>query len=573
MTEVFLSLISSDSIELLKERIGTWSPSKIDRQDETLNKTSLEKKLKDCLSLNLEQEESMKEIYDLLAEPLYNKFFNRKLIHHLFISNILSEFPDTQPKITKEKSYDGNLSLFKDFISNLSYPNQNKELIVYISSFTSQFFKVDKFITELYCLLNQYCLSGSIFNSFKLIALEDLFTLKRAYIHDTKSVKLYSALSDKAEKSDNFSFISTNEFFNSWAEGDVKIIKLDQEGIKALKNDPPTYSSLDDVTFSLNLSEQDDQIWHDILSEVNFSKMMNQGNPVPRLISLMVASQKHSHLKEDGTTEEFIYLPYYRHPHDNFLPIVEMTPTVLSILKNITKNYDNLDLNHVLIQLYRDGNDTIAAHSDKTLDIDSTTPIFNFSLGSTRTMTLQNKKNKNIIENIPLRHMECVEFGLKTNQIWWHEIKKQPNLIFQNIAKNKMNKVTQNPWETSRISFTFRKVSSYLCLPKQLLLKLDSDQNLSPFEAGYKFDIELIMKNLETFPFSLPIILGQGSPFKTYEDYAKKINSLKNTPRDQFVSTELLSSESLINAFSQQNKQSEEFDWEAVYGKGFYIIN
>ena len=57
----------------------------------------------------------------------------------------------------------------------------------------------------------------------------------------------------------------------------------------------------------------------------------------------------------------------------------------------IERLYD-VRLNHVLIQLYRNGNDYIRKHADKTLDIAKGSTIFNVSLGASRHMYLRLKK-------------------------------------------------------------------------------------------------------------------------------------------------------------------------------------
>lgn len=545
----FLTILSLDSIDLLIQRKDTWHTS-IERCKEHYN--SFQEYLKSNKSLNQIDYNNNNYLSNLLIDPLYNKFFNRNNINNfkLLFSNI-----STDKNEDKKESL-----LFSELFHEYLLENielKKKELRVYVSTFTSNYYNISYQINQLYSFLTN---SFSLYNfiNFKLIVLEDLITLQRAYIHNSKSLKLYNALEEK--RNNNFIFISTNELFNSWAEGDVKLIRKNINNIE------------EDVTFSLPVSE-DHQIWHDIQSEVQFEEMMNQGNPVPRLICLQVLCQDIRNKNGD----EYVGIPYYRHPHDNHLNICEMTPTVYKIMKSITNEYPGLDLNHVLIQLYRDGNDTIASHSDKTLDINLDTPIFNYSLGATRIMTIQNKKNKNILETIPLRHEECVEFGLKTNQLWWHEIKKQSNLIPQNISKNNED---QNPWKTSRISFTFRKVSTYFCLPISLISKIDKENNinqdLKPFQPGYIFDINNILNNYsQYFPFSRLIIIGQGSPFKTLEDYFDKIIEPSESSSDfsQLISEDITSNEKLIAAFSKQNKQSEEFDWKSVYGDGFFIIN
>ncbi len=84
-------------------------------------------------------------------------------------------------------------------------------------------------------------------------------------------------------------------------------------------------------------------------------------------------------------------MPVYRHPADECPALVPFTPTVVQIKDEVEKVLGH-PLNHVLIQLYRDGNDYISEHSDKTLDIVPRSFICNVSLGAERTMVFRTKR-------------------------------------------------------------------------------------------------------------------------------------------------------------------------------------
>ena len=60
--------------------------------------------------------------------------------------------------------------------------------------------------------------------------------------------------------------------------------------------------------------------------------------------------------------------PIYRHPSDTTPLLLEFTPTVKRIRDHVSSLLHQ-PLNHVLIQWYRNGNDYIAEHADKTVDI------------------------------------------------------------------------------------------------------------------------------------------------------------------------------------------------------------
>ncbi|CRK16323.1 hypothetical protein BN1723_017462, partial [Verticillium longisporum] len=101
--------------------------------------------------------------------------------------------------------------------------------------------------------------------------------------------------------------------------------------------------------------------------------MSHQGGEVPRKVAVQGL------VAEDGS------MPVYRHPADESPPLFPFTKTVLEI-KAVVEEKLGHPLNHVLIQFYRDGNDYISEHSDKTLDIVKGSYIVNVSLGAERTM-------------------------------------------------------------------------------------------------------------------------------------------------------------------------------------------
>ncbi len=309
----------------------------------------------------------------------------------------------------------------------------------------------------------------------KFILVQDLIVTERHYIYSNYEANFFG----------NFLKISTKYFYiepsitnsntmtNSWGEGDTSICSI---------------AEIEDNT---------EQFWESIKANVVFHEMFNQGNAVPRLVSIQ------------SVQEAGLGRPLYRHPNDEEPPNEEMVPAVLKLMRLVEQHTGVSGLNHALIQHYRHGRDNIAAHSDKTLDIDPHTPIINLSLGADRTMSIQNKDNKEVIEKIPLRHGQCVVFGLRTNRFWFHEVPKDMH-------------ISPHPlFGQERISFTFRKIN--------------------------------------TFVDAQGVVVGQGSPFKTPQQVPHPLPECTRTRAD------------LIRAFGAENRQSAQFDWDAVYGQGFLI--
>lgn len=120
----------------------------------------------------------------------------------------------------------------------------------------------------------------------------------------------------------------------------------------------------------------DSKIIHDVLGpnlakdafkllreEVEWQTMSHRNGQVPRLVAVQ------------GKTETDGGVPIYRHPADESPPLLPFTSCVDEIRKDLEQLLKQ-PFNHVLIQLYRDGNDNISEHSDKvSLPLTSDIPV------------------------------------------------------------------------------------------------------------------------------------------------------------------------------------------------------
>jgi len=196
-----------------------------------------------------------------------------------------------------------------------------------------------------------------------------------------------------------------------------------------------------DSYIQYDIDELKDIKLDDIKKEIKWENMMSQGYPVPRLIS--VQGDIVNELK-----------PLYRHPADEQPVLVQFTKTTEKIARIISKKLKQ-KFNHVLVQLYRDGQDNIGEHSDKTLDIAHGTNIVNYSIGATRIMKLRNKSNKLQTENVRLLHNSLFVFGPNSNKKWLHGINKdgRPDVNEDDDEKS---------FNGERISFTFRTIATFI---------------------------------------------------------------------------------------------------------------
>jgi hypothetical protein len=188
-----------------------------------------------------------------------------------------------------------------------------------------------------------------------------------------------------------------------------------------------------------------------LLDETKFEVVNHKGGPLPRLVSIQGIIRDN-------------HLPIYRHPIDKEPPLVPMSPLVLQIkdyveasISTIRGEASRTNFNHVLIQYYRNGDDNISEHADKTIDIEMNSDICNYSVGGPRTMRLRSKK---VMHNVTtdgctsttgrdIQKIELVDnsvfvLGNDTNRLYLHSIPKDGTCNVQ-----------------PRISFTFRAISTF----------------------------------------------------------------------------------------------------------------
>ncbi|KAI7973828.1 hypothetical protein EIK77_001027 [Talaromyces pinophilus] len=247
-----------------------------------------------------------------------------------------------------------------------------------------------------------------------------------------------------------------------------------------------------------------------IQKEVNWQKMYHLSGQVPRLVAVqgLIARDKS--------------FPIYRHPADES-PILELFTKTVDAVRICAEQIVGHPLNHALIQLYRDGQDNISEHSDKTLDIVRGSSIVNVSLGAQRVMTLRTKKSAPTDgedgrhkQQVPMPHGSMFILGPQSNTRWLHGIRPDKRPESEKSHEEKA-------YNGERISLTFRNIGTFI----------------NP-ERG--------------------TIWGQGAVSKR-ADAARKV-----------IHGDASEAERLIRAFGSENRETE-FDWDAVYGRGFDVVN
>ena len=244
--------------------------------------------------------------------------------------------------------------------------------------------------------------------------------------------------------------------------------------------------------------------------------MYHLSGQVPRLVAVQ------------GLSNADNSVPIYRHPADEAPPLRPFTPSV-DRTRILVEGILGHPLNHALIQLYRNGEDRITEHSDKTLDILRGSFICNVSLGAQRTMVLRSKASAGDkstgeerlnpgrhTQRVPLPDKSLFVLGEKTNMRWLHGIRpdRRPSLD---------KSVEERAYGGVRISLTFRHIGTF------------------------------------TDPVA-GTIWGQGACSKSREKAGNVIHG--NVRQTSW----------LVRAFGEENHATD-LDWDAVYGEGFDVVN
>ena len=139
-------------------------------------------------------------------------------------------------------------------------------------------------------------------------------------------------------------------------------------------------------------------------------------------------------VEDDGTS------PLYRYGGKWYPPVMQWSPT-LKIIRDIVHKKTGVDVNHVVVNRYRNGKDHIGYHHDKTRDFYPGAPVCTLSLGGTRTFVLKNQETKKCTKML-LKDGSMFILGEGTNKTYKHSIIKTASEC------------------DPRISLTFRKIAT-----------------------------------------------------------------------------------------------------------------
>mmetsp|Transcript_26649 Transcript_26649/g.37099 ORF Transcript_26649/g.37099 Transcript_26649/m.37099 type:complete len:392 (+) Transcript_26649:43-1218(+) len=180
--------------------------------------------------------------------------------------------------------------------------------------------------------------------------------------------------------------------------------------------------------------------------EITFQQwyhMPDKRNPNAALRKLRRIKAALCNPEKDGRIPLYRFPVNDQHRYGETIPM----PSALEAIRKRAAKVTGYEFNHAVVLLYRDGDDCIGFHKDKTLDLDEKAPIVSISLGAERPYVLRDDIRQPTIEQeFVFPHGALLALGPETNQKFYHSVR-------QLKEEEKTGK--------HRISLTFRKVATF----------------------------------------------------------------------------------------------------------------
>ncbi|WP_310430025.1 alpha-ketoglutarate-dependent dioxygenase AlkB [Chamaesiphon sp. VAR_48_metabat_135_sub] len=107
--------------------------------------------------------------------------------------------------------------------------------------------------------------------------------------------------------------------------------------------------------------------------------------------------------------------------------------SVLSQIKERIEKTAEVSFNSVLLNLYRDGTNSVAWHSDDESELGQNPIIGSVSFGSTRRFSFKHKQNKSQKIDIDLTHGSLLLMRGPTQHHWLHQVAKTAKIVTPRI--------------------------------------------------------------------------------------------------------------------------------------------
>jgi alkylated DNA repair dioxygenase AlkB len=199
------------------------------------------------------------------------------------------------------------------------------------------------------------------------------------------------------------------------------------------------------ITKFIKSSKERDEIFSKLLDEIDFVSMYSftdnwtKVHPIPRMVSAQTC--------KDSKTSAIYRMPGCNQRNIN---TEHWTPTVKNVVEKASK-YVKQELNHCVCTLYRDENDSLAFHTDKTLDLKEDSVILSISFGAERPFIFEEIDGKKS-ETVMLQPGSIMVIGPKTNSRFRHAIPKLKEKTEPRISLSVRTISTQYNEDTKEIT-------------------------------------------------------------------------------------------------------------------------
>jgi alkylated DNA repair dioxygenase AlkB len=105
------------------------------------------------------------------------------------------------------------------------------------------------------------------------------------------------------------------------------------------------------------------------------------------------------------------------------LPPRELSPRLAALLARVAQA-TQAEFNHVVVNRYRDGRDTIGFHADDEPELGRSPLIASISLGAVRRFVLERKGRRRSRKNLRLGHGSLLVMGGTCQHTWYHAVPK-----------------------------------------------------------------------------------------------------------------------------------------------------
>jgi alkylated DNA repair dioxygenase AlkB len=205
-----------------------------------------------------------------------------------------------------------------------------------------------------------------------------------------------------------------------------------------------------------------DQFFMNILNEADFDLMFNfPPYTHPDLVNSKELAIPIPRLVIAQTNKTFQKSPIYRMPgcSEKNIRTTQWTHSVKHI-KDRASELLNTKLNHCVITLFRNGQDSLGMHSDKIVDLSENSLILSVSLGSDRPITFDSVDG-NIRQVVILRAGSLLAIGPKTNRNFKHGILRTDEETGPRISLSLRSIASQVDVETGKITGKGKKYQTY----------------------------------------------------------------------------------------------------------------